>query len=604
MANLPLRAAQEPVWRSQIWRKHAATLAAAVTLGILAFGSTEMVVSYRDARQRIEAEQQAQAREVALALRAALSNVERQLDAVMALPWTVDGWLTLETRREEYARLLRLVPAIESVAYHDATGREVLMVSRRSLDRRAAGAAPPAAVGATAPARAYGAVEYLEGYDPFLLLDLAYPAKAEAGRTRVRIALRALSRELMESLTLPTSEVYALDAQGVVVLHRDPTFMLEQLRPAPGLGLRNVEVLRSTQRLDELNWQVVVERPRALAMLPVWQALQRTAGFIVFGLVVAALAAMSLAGRLTRPIRQLHRGAQRIGEGSLETRVEVRTGDELESLAQRFNEMAASLQDSYGSLERRVAEKTHDLEVANRHKSEFLANMSHELRTPLNAVIGFSEVLNEEMFGPLNAKQQEYVRDIHGSGHHLLALINDILDLSKIEAGKLELEPAEVDVRSTVQTAVTLVRERALRQGLKLELHVAPEIGDWVADPRRVKQILVNLLSNAVKFTPGGGLVRVTVDLHEQHLRIAVADTGIGISDADLALVFEPFRQVGASGQARAEGTGLGLSLVRSLVDLHGGRLSARSEPGAGSVFTVELPCIELPLSESAGRPA
>ncbi len=216
--------------------------------------------------------------------------------------------------------------------------------------------------------------------------------------------------------------------------------------------------------------------------------------------------------------------------------------------------------------------------------------MSHELRTPLNAIIGFSEVLADEMFGSLNAKQMEYARDIHGSGHHLLSLINDILDLSKIEAGKLDLELAEFDVGGAIANAATLVRERRLRNRLTLNIDLAPEVGTWLADPRRFKQILVNLLSNAVKFTPAGGVITLDARVVEGGLRVAVSDTGIGIAADDLARVFEPFRQVGDDSGRKAEGTGLGLSLVRLLVELHGGAVGVASRLGAGSTFQFTLP--------------
>jgi signal transduction histidine kinase len=242
--------------------------------------------------------------------------------------------------------------------------------------------------------------------------------------------------------------------------------------------------------------------------------------------------------------------------------------------------------------------KTGQLEVASRHKSEFLANMSHELRTPLNAIIGFSEVLLEQMFGEVNAKQLEYLHDIHSSGHHLLTLINDVLDLSKIEAGRMELELSTIDVRETLGNALTLVRERASRQGLKLELDLPDELDSWVADARKVKQVLLNLLSNAVKFTPAGGSVTLRARRRgDAMLEIAVIDTGVGIAPAEQARVFDAFRQASGSYLRKTEGTGLGLALARSFVELHGGRLSLESVPGLGSTFSFTLPTHALESS-------
>ncbi|MGL6112797.1 MAG: GAF domain-containing protein, partial [Rubrivivax sp.] len=241
-------------------------------------------------------------------------------------------------------------------------------------------------------------------------------------------------------------------------------------------------------------------------------------------------------------------------------------------------------------LFREIQDKSRQLEIANQHKSEFLANMSHELRTPLNAIIGFSEVLIERMFGELNDKQDDYLKDIFSSGKHLLSLINDILDLSKIEAGRMELEVENFDVPSALSNAMTLVRERAQRHGITLGLDTAPEVGEMRADERKFKQILLNLLTNAVKFTPDGGKVEVRARLADGTLQVAVADTGIGIAAADQAAVFEEFRQVGRHYTNKQEGTGLGLALTKRFVELHGGTLTLASEPGKGSTFTFTLP--------------
>jgi signal transduction histidine kinase/HAMP domain-containing protein len=241
-------------------------------------------------------------------------------------------------------------------------------------------------------------------------------------------------------------------------------------------------------------------------------------------------------------------------------------------------------------LFREIQEKSLQLETANKHKSEFLANMSHELRTPLNAIIGFSEVLLERLFGDLNEKQDDYLKDIHSSGKHLLSLINDILDLSKIEAGRMELETSTFELASALSNAMTLVRERAQRHGILLGQQVDAKLGEIVADERKFKQILVNLLSNAVKFTPDGGRVDVTARREDSNAVIAVHDTGIGIAAEDQAAVFEEFRQVGRDYTKKQEGTGLGLALTRKFIELHGGRIWLESEPGKGSTFTFSIP--------------
>ena len=240
-------------------------------------------------------------------------------------------------------------------------------------------------------------------------------------------------------------------------------------------------------------------------------------------------------------------------------------------------------------LFREIEQKSRELETASRHKSEFLANMSHELRTPLNAVIGFSEVLEERLFGPINDKQAEYIRDILESGRHLLSLINDILDLSKIEAGRMELEATDFDLPGTIENALILVRERAGRDGIDLVHEVDPRLGSIHADQRKVKQVLLNLLTNALKFTPDGGRVQVSARAVHGAAEISVADTGIGIAPEDQAAVFEEFRQVGIAAK-KVEGTGLGLAISRKFIELHGGRIWLSSEVGVGSTFAFTLP--------------
>jgi signal transduction histidine kinase len=255
-------------------------------------------------------------------------------------------------------------------------------------------------------------------------------------------------------------------------------------------------------------------------------------------------------------------------------------------------------------LFREIEDKSRQIEAANRHKSEFLANMSHELRTPLNAIIGFSEVLSERMFGELNEKQAEYTDDILSSGRHLLSLINEILDLSKVEAGRMELEIATFDLPLVIENARTFVRERATRHGITLDLSVDERLGDFMGDERKIKQVLLNLLSNAVKFTPEGGRIGIKARQADGSVEISVSDTGIGIAPEDQPKIFEEFRQVGADYAHKVEGTGLGLTLAKKFVELHGGKIWVeRGRKGLYLQFYATNPRSRLDSRQLADRP-
>lgn len=307
------------------------------------------------------------------------------------------------------------------------------------------------------------------------------------------------------------------------------------------------------------------------------------AGSAVLALVLGIVLSWTIVG----PVKKMQARLAAIGSGDFSEHVHVDNRDELGALAADLNRM----NDELGRLVREV-------EAASKHKSEFLANMSHELRTPLNAVIGFSDVLQDQMFGELNEKQMEYVNDIHTSGRHLLTLTNDILDLSKIEAGRLDLEVASFSLPEVLQNSVALMRERATRQGIILRLDVDPSIGIIEADERLLKQILFNLLSNALNFTNRDGHVDVVARDDGEDVVISVRDDGAGIAPADQARIFEEFEQAGKS--KVQPGTGLGLALSRRFVELQGGGLTVKSALGQGSTFTFNVPKTHAATEPSA----
>jgi signal transduction histidine kinase len=295
-------------------------------------------------------------------------------------------------------------------------------------------------------------------------------------------------------------------------------------------------------------------------------------------IVLALLLGFVLSRSLIRPIRRIDARLAAIASGDFSGEVAVANRDELGALAANVNRMNEELRRLY-----------RELEAASRHKSEFLANMSHELRTPLNAIIGFSQVLREKLFGEINEKQAEYLDDILSSGNHLLSLINDVLDLSKVEAGQIELDVAPFSLPETLERGIVMVRDRASMNGVRLSLVPDPKVEMVSGDERRIRQVVFNLLSNAVKFTPAGGRIELASERRDGEVLVSVADTGPGIAPADQARIFEEFQQTDAGARQR-EGTGLGLALSKRLVELHGGRIWVDSEPGGGSTFTFTLP--------------
>jgi signal transduction histidine kinase len=301
-------------------------------------------------------------------------------------------------------------------------------------------------------------------------------------------------------------------------------------------------------------------------------------GVAVTALMLALVLGFILSWSLIGSIQRIDARLAAIAAGDFSGHVDVVNRDELGDLAANVNRMNDELSRLYA-----------ELEAASRHKSEFLANMSHELRTPLNAILGFSQVLREEMFGPVNEKQAEYLEDIFASGRHLLSLINDVLDLSKIEAGEVELSSAPFSMREALEQGLVVVRERAKTDGVRIEITADPEADAVEGDARRIQQVIFNLLSNAVKFTPPGGAVDVITSRVNGEVRVSVCDTGPGIAPEDHERLFDEFQQTQA-GVSQREGTGLGLALAKRFVELHGGRIWVESELGKGSTFVFTLP--------------
>jgi signal transduction histidine kinase len=418
-------------------------------------------------------------------------------------------------------------------------------------------------------------------------------------------------------------DAYVVDGHGLLVAHPDISLVLqktdlsslEQARqaaasrprtPADGdrtliaRSLKGERVLSAYEAVYPPGWAVLVEQPLDEAFQTLYASMLRTVVLLLLGLAISIGASVLLARRMVTPIRALQAGADRIGAGELSHQIEVNTGDELEALSESFNAMTTRLRESYEGLEQKVVERTRELHDANeqlaeasRHKSQFLANMSHELRTPLNAIIGYSEMLQEEAE---DLDQQSLIPDlqkVNAAGRHLLGLINDILDLSKIEAGRMDLFVKSFEVGQLVQDVAAIVQPLIERNANALVVSCPVEVGSMHADLTKVRQTLFNLLSNAAKFTDHG---TITLSAKREPgegggwLCFAVTDTGIGMTEEQLERLFEAFSQAEASTRSKYGGTGLGLAISRHFCRLMGGDLTVTSVYGQGSTFTVRLP--------------
>jgi signal transduction histidine kinase len=771
--------------RGRLFRKYFLLILALVCGALLISGSIGLYFSYQENKIALASVQREKAIGAAARIEQFIRQIEQQLTYV-ALGQLGPGGM--QDRQIEFFKLQRQVDAITDIAHIDAQGKERIAVSRLGMNVMDSGidrSGDPAFKGARPEQTWFGPVSFRKETEPYM--SIAVRAKGNAGAVTVAdVNLKFIWNVVTRIKIGKKGKAYVVDGSGHLVADPDIGLVLRKtdLSKLPqvqwSLGkdaeesfalvardLAGASVLTAYASIEPLGWKVFVEQSFDEVFETLNAAILRSAALIAAGLLISALVAIWLARSMVHPIRTLQEGAARIGAGDLEQEIVIRTGDELEALANQFNKMSAQLRESYAGLERKVEERTAELqetlnqqtatseilrvisgtitdtqpvfeaivksclrlfpesrvsiglaaegkwvvqarasaqgdqsgaatvpideksgvgrcilesrvihisdtevaasefprslelgtaggyrsilcvplvrdgkpigalavvrpaaeaftdkeisligtfadqaviaiqnerlfreiqdksrqlEIANQHKSDFLANMSHELRTPLNAIIGFSEVLLEKMFGEVNEKQLDYLKDIHSSGRHLLSLINDILDLSKIEAGRMDLDVAEFDLRSALQNALTLVKERAQRHGIELSLAADEAIGSFRADERKFKQIMLNLLSNAVKFTPEGGKVGVRAQSAGNAVEVAVSDTGVGISAEDQKSVFDEFKQVGRDYTKKAEGTGLGLALTKRFVELHGGSIRLESSPGKGSTFTFTIP--------------
>ena len=790
-------AAGASIVRSRLFIKYVALFVAVVSLALVANGVFDVYFTYQEQKASLVRIQREQAEAAAGKIGQFIGEIESQVGWTTQLPWSAG---TLEQRRFDALRLLRQVPAITELAEIDSSGHEQLKVSRLAMEVVGSGtdvSKEPSFAEAVAHKVYYGPVYFRRESEPYMTLSLA-GTRRDTGVSIAQVNLKLIWDVLSKIKFSGHGRAYVIDAAGRLIAHPDISLVLRntdmsqlaQVRSArakvagnDGEEVEEAEdiaghkVLIASAPVAPLGWLVFVETPVAEAYAPLYASLQRTGLILLGALALAFAAGMFLARRMVVPIHALRAGAARLGSGDLGQRIAIKTGDEVEALANQFNDMAGRLQESYADLERKVEERTQELhqrtdelgrsvgelralgevsqavnstldletvlstivakavqlsdtdagaiyvfdagkgefrlratygmdqelietlrqqhivmdepnielafakgepvevadlrenapsaaneiilragyrarltaplsrgeeivgmlvvrrrtpgafpqntvdliktfaaqsvlaiqnarlfheiddkgrqlEVAGQHKSQFLANMSHELRTPLNAIIGYSEILQEDVADLGQDALVPDLKKIEGAGRHLLGLINDILDLSKIEAGRMDVFLEDVALVPLLEEVRALIVPLAEKNGNTLELRLAEGLGSIRTDRTKLKQSLLNILSNGSKFTENGRLTVVAERFENDRpmVRFAVSDTGIGMTEEQLGRLFQAFSQAEASTAQKYGGTGLGLAISRRFCQLLGGDITVTSRPGEGSTFTIVLP--------------
>ncbi|MDA9411167.1 hybrid sensor histidine kinase/response regulator [Bradyrhizobium sp. CCBAU 45384] len=629
---------QEPLRTppGRLFRKYLYSIVALAFAALAINTSFDVWFSYHEQKQLLAATQREQAASAAIQIGQFISQIETQVRWLSHLPPELS---TNEDVRLNAIRLLRLSPAIAELTELDSNGREQVRVSRRVADRIGSNidqSSSAAFRGANEGRAYYGPVYFFGDTEPFMTLA----TRGSGSSPNVVIAevnLRFIWDLVAGIRVGNTGKAYVVDRLGVLIAHPDlwPALRRSDLSGHPDVraGLDGVgppsgglikedfagqRVLSTYATVPSLGWLVFVELPLSEAYAPIYASIGRSTFLLIVLLASATLVSLWLSRRMAVPIQMLTQGARRIGSGDLGQRLAIKTGDELEALGDQFNRMAAHLRESYATLERKVIERTSELEKARDHalaehdaaerarsvavaanetKSRFLAVVSHELRTPLNGVMGVLQLLDD---GRLSEVQRRHLATAAASGETLIALVDAILEYARLEASTEALETRDFRLDQLIETAADLMRPQAFGKGLSFDLACDPSVGTSVhGDPVRLNRILLNLIGNAIKFTPSGGIsVHAAIERRDDHalLRAVVRDTGIGIAPDMHERIFEDFVQADDSIARRFGGTGLGLAIARRLTRLMRGDLTVESTPGNGSVFT-----LVVPLGKAAG---
>jgi signal transduction histidine kinase len=772
--------------RIGLFLKYVALVFAVVLVALITNGVFEVYFSYQEYKSSLIGIQREQAEAAAAKIGQFVHEIEAQVGWTTQLPWSAS---TFEQRRFDGSRLLRQVPAITELSQLDATGREQLRVSRLAMDVTRSNidySHDPKFTEAVAHKVYYGPVYFRRESEPYMTLSLA-GTRRDAGVSVAEVNLKLIWDVVSQIKVGEQGRAYVVDGQGRLIAHPDISLVLRNTdlsqlaqvqaararatgKPADQVQeaeeVKGRRVLTAYAPVAPLGWFMFVELPIEEAYAPLYATLYRSVLLLLAGLMLALSAGLFLARKMVVPIQALRRGAALIGAGDLSQRIAIKTGDELEGLADQFNDMAGKLQESYADLENKVetrtqalaqsvgelralgeiskavnstldletvlntivskatqlaatevgaiyvcddatgefqlratsgmgaellaamkdqhaglsravaaaaairepqqvpdlrdlppdpvtemivragyrarllvplsapegvlgalvvrrmapgafaestvelmqtfaaqsvlaiqnarlfseiGEKSRQLELASQHKSQFLANMSHELRTPLNAVLGYTELILDSVYGDVPEKARATLERIQSNGRHLLGLINDVLDLSKIEAGQLTLALADYSIKNVVHHVYGSVESLATSKNLALKVELPKDLPPAHGDERRLTQVLLNLVGNAIKFTDTGE-VSIKTSTSDGTFTVAVQDTGPGIAEKDQNKIFEEFQQADASITKQKGGTGLGLAIAKRIIEMHGGRLWVQSEVGHGSTFSFTVP--------------
>jgi signal transduction histidine kinase len=594
-------------FQGRLFRKYTVYLAGLLSVALLVSGLVGLYFSYRDTRSLVDELAREKARAAATRIEQFIRNVETQLRGVLPLR-RADEHADAEQRYIELLKLLRLAPAVSDAAWIDSAGRERVRVSRVTRDVVASAidrSDEAAFTGADAVKAWYSPVYFRRETEPYLTMAVK-GSQRDAGVIIAEVNLKFVWDIVATIRSGAAGHAYIVDVRGRLISHPDISRVLRitdlsalpQVRAALSQWGGNPEPpqtmiarddtgvlnLAAYAPIEGLDWSVLVEQPLVEAFAPLYGSALRSMLVLLLGIALAAGASIVLARRMVAPIRTLDAGARRIGEGKLDERVVVESGDELQDLAQQFNLMARKLHDSYSGLEQKIEERTQQLAEANRAKSRFLAAASHDLRQPVHALGLFVAQLQEAR----DARARErIIEKVEASTTAVSELIEALLDISKLDAGAVQAQPAEFALHPLLDRVEQAFSIAAQAKGLRLRvrktrLRVA-------TDPVLLERIVLNLAANAVRYTREGGIV-VGARKRGACVRIDVWDTGIGIAPHEQAHIFEEFYRVSGAPGDSSQGLGLGLAIVDRLARLLGLSVQVRSVAGRGSVFAIEVP--------------